>query len=45
MFSESEIKYKIDEAIQLAMYYTNKEHWDALIEVQGRLYEEFGIVD
>lgn len=45
MFSKSEIKYKIDEAIQFAMYYTGKEHWDALIETQGRLYEQFGIED
>lgn len=45
MFSKSEIKYKINEAIQFAMYYTDKEHWDALREAQGRLYEQFGIED
>lgn len=44
-YAKSEIKYNIDTAIQLAMYHTNKEHWDALIEAQGRLYEQFGIVD
>lgn len=44
-YAKSEIKYNIDTAIQCAMYHTDKEHWDALIEAQGRLYEEFGIVD
>lgn len=44
-YDASEIKYKIDTAIQLTMYYTNKENWDALLEAQSRLYEEFGLVD
>lgn len=44
-YDVSEIKYKINTAIQLAMYYSDKEHWDVLLEAQGRLYEEFGLED
>ena len=40
-----EIKYKIDTAIQLSMYYSDKEVWDTLLEAQARLYEQFGIED
>lgn len=43
MFQKDEIKYKIDEAIQTAMFYTDKEHWDALLDAQSRLYEKFGL--
>lgn len=42
-YDASEIKYKIDTAIQLAMYYTDKKHWNALLDAQSRLYEEFGL--
>ena len=42
-YRADEIKYKIDTAIQLSMYYSNKEVWDALLEAQSRLYEQFGI--
>jgi len=41
----SEIKCKIDTTIQLAMYYTDKENWEALLDVQRRLYEQFGLQD
>jgi hypothetical protein len=41
----SEIKYKIDTAIQLAMYYADKEKWDVLLDVKSRLYEQFGLED
>lgn len=44
-YDVTEIKYKIDTAIQLAMYYTDKENWDALLYAQSRLYEEFGLED
>lgn len=44
-YDVSEIKYKIDTAIQLTMYYTDKEKWDALLDAQSRLYEEFGLED
>lgn len=42
-FNAEEIKYNIDTAIQLSMYYSDKEVWDALLEAQSRLYEQFGI--
>lgn len=42
-YDVTEIKYKIDTAIQLTMYYSDKENWDVLIEAQRRLYEQFGI--
>lgn len=45
MYSVDEIKYKIIEAVQFAMYYNDKEHWDALLDFQSRLYEQFGIED
>ena len=41
----TEIQYKIDTAIQLTMYYSDKQNWDALLEAQTRLYEQFGICD
>lgn len=44
-YEKDEIKYKIDTAIQLSMYYSDKEVWDALLEAQRRLYEQFGIED
>lgn len=44
-FNAEEIKYKIDTAIQLSMYYSDKEVWDVLLEAQSRLYEQFGIDD
>jgi hypothetical protein len=44
-FRLDEIKYKIDTAIQLSMYHSDKKYWDALLEAQRRLYEQFGIED
>ena len=44
-YNASEVTYKIDTAIQLTMYYTDKENWDALLDAQRRLYEEFGLED
>lgn len=44
-FRADEIKYKIDTAIQLSMYYSDKEVWNELLEAQRRLYEQFGIED
>ena len=44
-FNAEEIKYKIDTAIQLSMYYSDKEVWNTLLEAQTRLYEQFGIDD
>ena len=46
-YEKNDIKYKIDTAIQLAMYYSeNKEEcWNALLNAQTRLYEQFGIED
>lgn len=44
-YRADEIKYKIDTAIQLSMYYLDKEVWNALLEAQTRLYEQFGIDD
>lgn len=38
-----EIKYNIDTAIQKSMYETDEEKWDAILEVQSKLYEEFGV--
>lgn len=38
-----EIKYNIDTAIQRSMFETDKEKWNIIMEVQSRLYEEFGI--
>lgn len=38
-----EIKYNIDTAIQKSMYETDKEKWEIILEVQSRLYDEFGI--
>lgn len=43
MYHKDEIKYKIDEAIQLAMYHADEENWNALLDAQNRLYEKFGI--
>ena len=40
-----EIKYKIDTAIQRAMYENDKEEWNSIIKAQSYLYEEFGIVE
>ena len=44
-YEKEEIKYNIDTAIQLSMYYSDKEVWDTLLETQTRLYEQFGIED
>ena len=31
-YDVTDIKYKIDTAIQLTMYYSDKKHWGALLE-------------
>lgn len=36
-------KNKIDFAIQRSMYESKEEKWDAILEVQRSLYEEFEI--
>ena len=38
-----EIKYNIDTAIQESMFETDEDKWKIILEVQSRLYEEFGI--
>ena len=38
-----EIKYNIDAAIQKSMFETEEDKWKIILEVQSRLYEEFGI--
>ena len=38
-----EIKYNIDTVIQSSMFETDEENWKIILEVQSRLYEEFGI--
>ena len=38
-----EIKYNIDTAIQKSMLETEEDKWKIILEVQSRLYEEFGI--
>ena len=38
-----EIKYNIDTAIQKSMFETKEDKWKIILEVQSRLYEEFGI--
>lgn len=47
LYEKNDIKYKIDTAIQLAMYYAenHKECWNALLDAQVRLYKQFGIKD
>lgn len=43
MYNIVEIKYSIDEAIQKAMFEHEGDKWDLIMEIQSRLYEEFGI--
>lgn len=45
MYTGNEIKYKIDTAIQLSMFETEQKDWDKIMDVQRRLYEQFGIVE
>ena len=45
VYAKSEIKYRIDTAIQLTMLSTYEEKWVVLLDVQSRLYEEFGLKD
>lgn len=40
-----EIKRNIDLAVQRAMLELNREDQDIIFEIQGRLYEMFGIID
>ena len=42
-YRRDEIKNKIDFAIQRSMYESKEEKWDAILEVQRKLYEEFEI--
>lgn len=42
-YRNDEIKYKIDTAIQMIMFEKGKENWDTLLEVQAKLYDEFGL--
>ena len=42
-YRNDEIKYKIDTAIQMVMFEKGKENWDTLLEVQDKLYDEFGL--
>ena len=43
MYRLDSIKYNIDTAIQLSMYFNDKETWEVISDVQSRLYEQFGI--
>lgn len=45
IYTRQEIKLAIDEASQFSMFYNENEHWDALLDLQSRLYEQFGIED
>ena len=38
-----EIKYNIDTVIQKSLFETEEDKWKIILEVQSRLYEEFGI--
>lgn len=38
-----EIKYNIDTVIQKSMFESDKEKWNVILQIQSRLYEEFGI--
>lgn len=42
-YRTDELKYNIDTAIQRSMFKTDKENWKIILEIQGILYEEFGI--
>ena len=42
-YRNDEIKYKIDTAIQMKKKEKGKENWDTLLEVQDKLYDEFGL--
>ena len=44
-YTLKEIKQHIDLAIHLTMLHKDEGCWQALLEVQGRLYEEFGLAD
>lgn len=43
MYRNDEIKYKIDICVQQSMYENNKELWKVILELQTKLYDEFGI--
>lgn len=43
MYRNDEIKYKIDTCVQQSMYENNKELWKVILELQTKLYDEFGI--
>lgn len=48
MYSRKEIKLNIDMAIEKEMWEmrnapSKEEKWDLLVEIQNKLYEEFGI--
>lgn len=43
-YRNDEIKYKIDTAVQMVMFENEEEKWDVLLEVQAKLYDEFGLL-
>ncbi len=45
IYRVSEIKYNIDTAIQKSMFENDEDKWNIILEMQGRLYEAFGISD
>ena len=45
VYTLKEIKQHIDLAIHLTMLHKDEGCWQALLEAQGRLYEEFGLDD
>ena len=45
IYRVDEIKYKIDIAIQKSMFENDEVNWNIILEVQSRLYEEFGLSD
>lgn len=44
-YTKKEIKLAIDEATQFSMYHVKEDKWNILMELQSRLYEQFGIED
>ena len=45
MYRLDEIKYNIDAVIQRKMFDSDKEDWKIILDIQRKLYEEFGIED
>lgn len=44
-YRADEIKSNIDAAILKSMFENDEGKWNTILEVQSRLYEEFGISD